>query len=211
MDEKVTKTIAKYKQWVIGTTRPHGPVLTKPGFGEHPERNYDLKNTAIKRFLQNEDQTYGINLGWTDDASEATGKRVARWFFTRKGNAEGPLKYGEHIALGNGTRPSFVNYEHRTVGINLDYANTPPYEWMVLGGKIGDPVKTHDAIALYNAKCEDCLIYFNRTRGADIGWPDSKTWVGQLGDLTGLGEITEAAWKEVQSKALAALLTAVMV
>jgi|GEM_PF-6717284 len=200
VDEKVAKTITNYKQWMIGTTMPQGQVLTKPSFTEHPERNYDLRNSVIKRYLQHEDQTYGINLGWTDDGSEATGKKVARWFFARKGNAEGPLKYGEKIALGNGGKPSFLNYEHRTVGINLDYANDPPYEWMVLGGKIGDPVKTHDLVALYNVKCEECLIYFDRTRGGDIGWPTSQTWLGQISD---------AVWNEVRSKALAALLAAV--
>ena len=102
----------------------------------------------------------------------------------RNGKSEEPIRFGETIALGNGGDPSFLRYEERTVGINLGWSKTPVFEWKLLGGKIGDPVHTQEWIAIYNPNPEDgeCLIFFDRTVGGDIGWPSSKTWGQQFGE-----------------------------
>jgi hypothetical protein len=197
----VLDAIEMYKQWMIGATKPRSPVLPKETFKENPERNYNLKGKAIRKYLQHEKQTFGINLGWTDNATNETGNKVARWFFVRNGQSEEPIRFGETIALGNGGDPSFLRYEERPVGINLGWSKTPVFEWKLLGGKIGDPVYTQEWIAIYNSKAEngECLIFFDRTVGGDIGWPSSKTWGEQFG---------ERFWKEVKEQALKVLLTA---
>jgi hypothetical protein len=169
------------KQWTLQGTQS-GAVLPKSAFGGPKERNYTLKSKQVRKFLQHEHQTYGINLGWTDDAEPDTANEVRRWFIARSGDDSGPIRYGETVALGNGEKPSFIRDAHRTVGVDLDWSDTPVYEWKLLGGPAGTPVGTSEYLAIYNVKAGECLIYFDRTRGGDIGWPSSKTWGQQLED-----------------------------
>lgn len=210
MDEIVEGLVEVYKQWNIGpiTTMPSQPVLPKKKFGGSPERNYALKNKQRRKYLQHEDQTFGINLGWTDNATDETGLRVSRWFFVRDGDSSEPIKYGETIALGNGQQPSFVNFKRRVVGVNLAFSDSPSFDWKILGGKLGTPVKTKEWVALYNMKSEEgeCLVYFDRTAGVDIGWPSSKTWGEQTIDK--VKELTKEAWETAKKEAIKALLTA---
>lgn len=170
------------KQWVIGAGNS-GVVLPKKKFNEHAERNYNLKGLQIGRFLQHEEQRFGINLGWTDDASPQTAAKVARWFFSRAASDDGAIRYGETIALANGGDPSFIRYAERSVGINLDWSKTAVFEWKVLGGTPGAPVQTGQRVALFNEKANECLIYFDRTAGGDIGWPTSQRWEDKLTSL----------------------------
>jgi hypothetical protein len=54
---------------------------------------------------------------------------------------------------------------------------SPSYEWAILGGKPGEPVRRgEDFVVLYNLKYQQPLIYFDRNRGGDIGWPTSRRW-----------------------------------
>ncbi|HVQ91931.1 MAG TPA: hypothetical protein VMU51_12930 [Mycobacteriales bacterium] len=200
------KLAEHYKQWMIGTDQS-GFVLPKARFTDSASRSYNLKNARIRKFLQHEKQTFGINLGWTDDAEPETGRKVARWFFARSGPDTGPIKFGETIAIGNGMDPSFIHYEHRTVGINLSWSNTPVFEWKILGGKPGQPVEVHKYWAIFNTKSEggEVFIFFDRTVGGDIGWPSSKTWGAQLKDL-GM-DLAESAAKQAGKAAVTALLS----
>jgi hypothetical protein len=204
-DPVVEALVAEYKQWLLGATKPKGPVLPKASFEPHPERSYSLKNNRNHHYLQHEEQTWGINLGWTDDGSNQTGDKVARWFFARKGTSETPISFGETIALGNGKQPSFVRYEKREWGINLGYSDTPFFEWKFLGGKSGAPVNTQEWIAIYNEKAKECLVYFDRTVGvgAFIGWPSSKGWDDQA-----TGWLKDQITLENIGKATALLLAA---
>jgi len=100
--DTAAETAAHWKQWIIGADVRGRPVLPKHDFGGPKDRSYNLKNSKVRKFLQWERQTFGINLGWTDDAEPETGRKVARWFFARAGNSNEPIKYGESIAIGNG-------------------------------------------------------------------------------------------------------------
>jgi hypothetical protein len=187
-------TAAGYlKQWMFDPNNPHHPLLAKSGFNGPASRNTNLKNSMEHRFLQWEHQTFGINLGWTDDASAATAVRVSRWFFTRADTTR-PIRYGDTVALGNGQSPSYIRYANRTVGINLEWSSTPRYEWQLLGGPIGQPVRSGDWLAIYNTTTKQPLIYFDRTVGADIGWPNSETWGQQLSDA--VMAFIKDHWKE---------------
>jgi hypothetical protein len=81
--------LEELKQWkldsLVSTTR----LLPKANFESALERNYTLKNKIVRKFLHHEVQTFGVNLGFTDNASLETGKKAARWFFTRNGRADG--------------------------------------------------------------------------------------------------------------------------
>ena len=210
--DAIDKIAGYYKQWLLGAGSPRELVRPKNKFEEHPERNYNLKNKQYIKFLQHEEQFHGINLGWTDDATNETGKKVSRWFFTRSGQGNGPLTYGETVAVGYGISPSYIYYKHRPVGINLDWSQRPVFEWKLLGGKMGEPVYTHDLIAIYNEKPTaggECLIHFDRTAGGDIGWPTSKTWVTVFGEqaLKELQKVFGEAVKELEVAALKALMS----
>jgi hypothetical protein len=168
------------KQWVIGGA---GALQPKRKFDGRPERNFNLRGLKINKYLQHEEQRFGINIGWTDDASAQTAAKVTRWFFAHESGDESALRYGETISLGNGGDPSFVRYEDRTVGVNLGWSKTPVYEWKVLGAAAGTPVQIGQHVALFNEKANECLIYFDRTAGGDIGWPTSQRWEDQLKSL----------------------------
>ena len=86
----------------------------------------------------------GSSLGPTDDSS--------------------PIRYGQSVALGYGTSPSYIYYAERTFGINLDWSAMPRFDWKLLGGKTGQEVRSGDWLALYNQTARDCLIYFDRDR-----------------------------------------------
>jgi hypothetical protein len=122
-----------------------------------------------------------------------------RWFFVRNGGGDGPLRYGETIAIGVGAQPSFIQNKERAVGINLDWSETPVFEWTLAGGPAGQAIDPNKYLAIYNAKAEEFLIFFDRTAGADIGWPSSMTWGDQL-----KGELL----KQAKKAALQALLAA---
>jgi len=142
----------------------------------------------------------GVNLGFTDNASPETAKKVARWFFTRNSRAEGPLVYGEVVAMAVGKDPSFLCHEKRTSGINLTYCSRPVFEWRLMGGPAGQPVDLDRYIAIYNEKAGEFFIFFDRTPGmADVGWPSSERWGAGL-----KGELLERAKKAVIDALLSA-------
>lgn len=189
------------KQWRVGSNQP-GLVWPKSSFSGSSARNYTLKGTVLHKFLQWEDQVWpSINLGWTDDAEPATAQRVKRWFFARSGAMDGPIRYGETIAIGNGGNPSFLRYAPQALGVNLKFSHAPAFEWRILGGPIGSYVRTNDPVALYNAKIGQGLIHFDRNVGGDIGWPTSERWEDQVTSY-----IRDAVQK-YGAQALAALLT----
>jgi len=190
------------KQWMFDPNHAHHSLRPKPSFSGPAERNVNLKNSTQRRFLQWEEQTFGINLGWTDNASAATAVKVSRWFFTRPNHDPSPIRYGESVALGYGVNPSYIHYVDRTVGINLDWSTAPRFEWKLLGGRHGDPVRSGDWLAIYNQKARDCLIYFDRTAGGDIGWPSSETWGEQIEDA--VLQAIKDHWKAAVTYLLAA-------
>jgi len=200
--EQTDIAIDYFKQWQFNLTTKGLPVLSKSSFEGPANRNFWLKNKEPRKFLQYERQSVGINLGWTDDAEPSTGQRVARWFVNRKTDADGRIRYGDSVALGYGKSPSFIRYAEREFGINLDWSKFQVFEWKLLGGPIGDEVKTGEYLAIYDEKAKEPMVYFDRTAGGDIGWPSSKTWGKQLEE-----KVVDAV-KEYGPKAVAAMLAA---
>ena len=64
-----TMVVTYLKQWMFDPNNPRHALLPKPQFSGPADRNYNLKNSRTKKFLQYEEQTWGINLGWTDNAA----------------------------------------------------------------------------------------------------------------------------------------------
>jgi hypothetical protein len=184
--------VEEMKQWKFSNPAKPPQLLPKSSFEGPADRNYDLKNRKVRKFLQGEKQAFGINLGWTEDAEPATATKVARWFFARSGAGGGPLTYGETVAIGNGKDPSFIRNEKREIGVNLGWSDTPVFEWKLAGGSPGTTIDPNAYLAIFNEKASEFLIYFDRTVGGDIGWPSSETWGEQL-----KGKLLEEAKKAV--------------
>ncbi len=170
---------SQYKQWVIGANKA-GYIYPKKHGNRSSARNYNIKGTVLRKFLQYEKQGkwQGINIGWTDNASANTAIKRAKWYFSRRSNSTQAIRYGEPIAIAwNRGKKTYIKYGHRKVGINLHWSKAPIYEWVFLGGKHGQPVRRGtDRVMIYNIKHKYPLIMFNRAIGGDIGWPDSSRW-----------------------------------
>jgi hypothetical protein len=206
ISEAADKLEEFYKQWSFDSGQA-GFLMPKARFADSTSRNYNLKNGSIRKFLQYEKQTLGINLGFTVNAEPATAKKVTRWFAARNGDLSQPVRFGETVAIGYGTEPSFVYYKTRDFGINLDWSKGAKYEWKILGGKVGQPVDQRKYWALYNTVAKEPRLYFDRSGPTgDIGWPSSKTWGQQLKEL-GI-ELAEKAAQEAAKAAVQALLAA---
>jgi len=196
----IDQVATELKQWRFGPGSGNF-IRPKRTFPAHPERDVSLKGTKLRKLLQYEHETFGINLGWSSDAEPATELRLRRWFLERAGDQNRPITFGEPVALANGEGESYLKYHHRTIGINLDWSSAPVYEWKIFGGPPGQPVRTGEAVAIYNASVDgtggpngDFFIYFDRPLGADIGWTTSPSWLQTLGAL-GQELLGDAAWR----------------
>ena len=79
---------SQYKQWVIGANKI-GYIYPKKHGSRSSAKNYNIKGTVLRKFLQYEKQGkwQGINIGWTDNASAKTAIKRAKWFFSRRSNS----------------------------------------------------------------------------------------------------------------------------
>ncbi len=174
------KLMVPFKQWMIGA---NATGFVYPNIASGPaSKKYNLKGMENTKFLHYETQgTFGgINLGWTNTASAGTAIDRAQWIFLRPGGPSAqlaPVVYGEPIALGwSKGGKQFLKYSKRNVGINLDWSD-PVFEWTILGGTPRTRVgRGQDFVILYNLKHKMPLMHFDRTKGGDIGWPDSSKW-----------------------------------
>lgn len=170
---------ANILQWKFGSAAGASQINALNEFSEHNAACVNLHNRESGVYLQWEKQTLGINLGWTDHADADTATRTARWFLRRESADTAPVKYGERLALGYGTKPSFYHYEHRQVGINLGNVAAPAYEWIIIGGALGSPVKVGEMVGIYNVNVEtdagsgDFMVRHYRDNAGNIGWTSS--------------------------------------
>jgi hypothetical protein len=174
-----------FKQWTI--------LNLEGGETEiRPHKRYLLKNSTNRHFLKYKDQGAfgGINLGFTDDAEPSTAKKVVQWRFLNQSRTS--VKYGEPVAIAN--RDGFLRYGERPIGINLQWSDSPVFEWRLLGGRPGTVVKTRDLLCIFNPLPSngEPMIYFRRERGGNIGWPSSRTLLDQ-----GLDWAKEAVQKAI--------------
>jgi hypothetical protein len=176
--------LAEYvQQWIVLD-------LNRRSLDIRPGQRFLLKNSTNRHFLQYKKQgTFGgINLGFSDNAEPSTAAKVVHWEIVNRQRT--PVKYGEPVAIR--CRDGYLRYGSRTVGINLDWSDNPVFEWRLLGGRQGTPVRTGQWLSIFNMHAQpgEPLIYFKREVGGNIGWPSSRTWVEQ-----GFGWAKEALQK----------------
>lgn len=123
-------------------------------------KRYELRNKWSESAMIYTKQSRGINMGW---GKNTNGVRLTK-------ESGGVIKYGDTIAFG--VSNGYLQYDKRTWGINLKWTNKdrPVYEWIVKGGKDGDPVQLGQPITIHNTKESDHLFYCIRHSGAWVKW-----------------------------------------
>jgi len=167
----VQRAAEYFQQWTI--LNPNGGTTEI-----QPGKRYLLKNSTNRHFLQYKEKGPGvINLGFSDDAEPSTAAKVVHWEFLNRDRT--PVKYDQPVAIR--CRDGYLHYGQRTVGINLVWSDNPVFQWRLLGGRPGTPVRTRDWLSIFNMHSEngEPLIYFKREIGGNIGWPSSKTLAQQ--------------------------------
>jgi hypothetical protein len=124
---------------------------------------YTLSNDTDHESLRYGKRTFGINLVW-DKSTTLNNIR-----FEKQGGGKGVLHYGDKVAI-HVEQGGYLKYQRRDVGINLVWSTPPVYEWLILGGKKGTPVKTGALLSLFNVPENDFLIYAERPVGVNLRW-----------------------------------------
>jgi hypothetical protein len=173
---KALQVMSPYMTWMIGANKT-GLVYPKSSWSTGSmQRNYNLKNKVVQKFLQYENMGAGrgMELDWTDHASANMAIQKSQWFFSTphgSGSVQPPIVYGEPIAMAWGSSSKFMRYSQQTVGVNLDWSSQPSYEWVILGGRPGTTVKRgKDWIVLFNLKINQPLVRVDRNVGGRIGF-----------------------------------------
>src|SRR2546421_2834047 len=104
---------------------------------------FTLKNVSDKESIKYGKRTWGINLVWDKSTSLNNVQ-----FDKETGN--GDVKYGEHVAIRFNNGGAYLRYKRVRFGINLDWSQTPVYEWVIGGGQPGQSVKFGESFALMN-------------------------------------------------------------
>jgi hypothetical protein len=144
-------------------------------------QGYNLFCTSNGKYLTYKKVPVGVNLSFETSGDNKT-------HFRLPDNLERDILSGEPVALGIGGSPSFLRYKESHVGINLDWSESPIFEWRIFGTdtEVGKPIPENTPVALLNDKVKpspDFLIYFERPVGVDIGWTTSPGFWDHVGDL----------------------------
>jgi hypothetical protein len=122
-----------------------------------------LRNAYAEASVRYGEREHGINLVW-DGAAD-----LANVSLHRAGGANGPLTFGEHLAVeidGGG----FLRYQEREYGINLVWSESPVHQWEVTGGVFGRAVPLTESVSLFNRRHGDHIVYGKRRYGINLRW-----------------------------------------
>jgi len=162
---------ADFLEWSFKDRRPGG---LKSGVF------VSLQNLTLKQSLRYGRRNFGINLEW-DKSPLLSNVQVVH-----NGADFQPILYTElvSIAVKNG---GYLKYEKRSTGINLVWSAKPVYQWQIGGdgGDPGQPIRSGDALCLYNTAARDFLIYDTRRFGINLVWAKdkgTKSWTDLMND-----------------------------
>jgi hypothetical protein len=158
------KAAKKAEDWQVLAASAGTPVM--------PGTAYTMFNKTDKEAIKYGKRTWGVDLVW--DKS----KTLNNMKFMRK-DGTGALKYGDTVAIYI-DKGNYLSYQKMKFGVNLNYAKGPAYEWVILGGKKGEVVKTGQDISLFNQKENDFLIYAERPVGINLRWFKDRDRAGGL-------------------------------
>jgi hypothetical protein len=136
---------------------------------------YTLRNITNNQSVKYDERRWGINLVW--DKSTA----INNITFVRKDGKKVALKYGDTVAV-HVQKGGHLKHKERTVGINLAWSTPPVYEFVLVGGKKGSPIKVGASVGLFNSDAKDFIIYAERPAGINLRWFKDKDLAGGVWD-----------------------------
>ena len=178
------------KVWKLGGKS--GNIKSQNTYSEGT--GYSLFCQTNSKYLTWEKMPIGINLNYTDNAN------LKKIHIQTPDGKEREILSGELVGFAIGGSPAFLNYTHRTVGINLEWKKEPVYQWRIFGANValGKPIPADSMVAIVNEKVEpaaDFLVYVDRPPGiADVGWTTSPEFFNKIGN-GGAKLLSEAAKK----------------
>ena len=188
---EASQLFSRFKQLKIGRnptygTEPSEYVLPATKDTSRNVNSHNIKGTVNGKFL--ELRRYGggsifsgpygdFHLSW----SEKRTPDKARWFFHRKSSTSNAIRYGEPLSIELRFRiesNAWKGKDHNSYirnnpssGPVVRHGKKKSFEWALIGGKPGHPIRAGDVVVLYNLKRKQPLIYF-RGQALDVGWPD---------------------------------------
>lgn len=152
---------------------------------------YDLVNLSVGEALMYQKRDWGIHLGFGDPSSSSNIK------FQRKAGKTGSLQFGEMFAISvrNGR---WLYYAKREYGINLNWSESPKYEWRFdsSDGKTG-VIRTLAQVGLYSSVENDQVIYEIRDWGVNLKWFKDAGKYQRWQDLKKIGKTLKSMKDEV--------------
>lgn len=162
------------KVWKIGGST--GNVVSNNSYRDN--QGYNLFCASNNKYLTWKRMLLGINLDYTTDPN------IKKVHFKLPDGQEREVLSGETVALGIGGGEAYLKYEHRNVGINLEWSSRPSFEWQLHSGSDGSPVALGAMLAIANLRVEpkpDFLVFLDRAAGAaDVGWTSSPPFWNDL-------------------------------
>jgi hypothetical protein len=163
---EIEQKIRELQSRLNGLRRPASWVI-KGGRTVQSGALNKLCNSQDGQCLSYNKQTFGINLGWHSEGSASPAKLVKQ--------SRGAIKYGDTVAVFVGkSSNSYLCYERRSHGINLNWSDKPCYQWRVGGASVGQELKAGMDFALANTKENDNMVRCARKetglRSAALKW-----------------------------------------
>lgn len=183
------------KVWKLGGK--DGNIKSQNSYSEG--KGYNLYCETNSKYLTWEKMPNGINLNYTSNSN------LKKIHIQTPDGKEREILSGELIGFAVGGSPAFLNYTHRTFGINLEWQKDPVYQWRIFGAntELGKPIPAGSMVAIANDKVEpaaDFLVYVDRPPTmADVGWTTSPEFFNKIGNA-GAKLLVEAAKKYFESK-----------
>ncbi len=160
--EQIERQIRDVQTRLNNLRRPASWVMKGGSGAVQSGSMHKLCNDQDGTCLSYHKQTFGINLGWHSENNASPAKLV------KQGN--GPIKVGDTVAVFVGkSSNSYLCYEHRSRGINLNWSDKPCYQWRVQpegGAKNGQGLTTGMSFSLVNSKENDGMVRCARKKTA---------------------------------------------
>jgi hypothetical protein len=166
------------KVWKLGGKA--GNIRSQNNYTDNS--GYNLFCQSNNKYLTWKKVPAGINLDFINDAA------VKKTHFRLPDGQERDILSGELLALGIGGGDPFLQYAHRTLGINLEWTKNPVFQWRIFAanGQAGIPIAADSLLAIANIKVQpspDFMIYCDRPPGmADVGWTTTPQFWNKFGN-----------------------------
>ncbi len=152
---------------------------------------YNLADGGEKRNLIDHHQTFGADVDFGDGQKVSTGLR--QFSFKRRSRLKGRISSKQNIAIYDNFTHKYLVNEHQKLGVDLDWAASPSYQWHLVPGTYPN------SVGLYNTRRGDYLVLGQETFGVNLVWYkelQSQLGTAQYANRTATVTLTEQPVEE---------------